>query len=150
MRRVVRAIEVYRLTGISLTEHNRRDHARQGDYDERIFALEWPRDALYARIDRRVEEMLKAGLLKEVRALMRLEKEQPTAVQAIGYKEIAAALRGETTLAEGVARMQQASRNYAKRQITWLKRDGRTQWIPAMGRSAEEIAQDIYERIERK
>ena len=62
----------------------------------------------------------------------------------------AAALRGETTLAEGVARMQQASRNYAKRQITWLKRDGRTQWIPAMGRSAEEIAQDIYERIERK
>lgn len=150
LRRVVRAIEVYRLTGISLTEHNRRDHARQGDYDERIFALEWPRDALYARIDRRVEQMLKAGLLKEVRALMRLEKEQPTAVQAIGYKEIAAALRGETTLAEGVARMQQASRNYAKRQITWLKRDGRTQWIPAMGRSAEEITQDIYERIERK
>ena len=150
VRRVVRAIEVYRLTGISLTEHNRRDQARQGEYDERIFALEWPRDELYARIDQRVEEMLQAGLLKEVRALMRMEQEQPTAVQAIGYKEIAAALRGETTLAEGIARMQQASRNYAKRQITWLKRDGRTQWIPAKGQSAEEIAQEIYERIERK
>ena len=147
VRRVVRAIEVYRLTGITLTEQNRRDRARKGDYDELIFALDWPRDILYARIDERVEQMLKNGLLKEVRALMRLEQEQPTAVQAIGYKEIAAALRDEISLKEAIVLMKQASRNYAKRQITWFKRDERTVWIQAAGRTAGDIAGEIYDRI---
>lgn len=147
VRRVVRAIEVYKLSGITLTEQNRRDRLRKGDYDEMIFALEWPRDELYARINARVDIMLESGLLKEVRALMRMTEEQPTAIQAIGYKEIAMALRDEITLHEGVELMKQASRNYAKRQVTWLKRDERTIWIPASGRNAADIAGEIYDRI---
>lgn len=147
VRRVVRAVEVYRLTGITLTEQNRRDRARRGDYDEMIFALDWPRDEIYARIDARVDEMVAQGLLKEVRTLMRSDDDQPTAIQAIGYKEIAAALRGEVSLSDAIIRMKQASRNYAKRQITWLKRDERTIWISAAGRASSDVAEEIYDRI---
>lgn len=147
VRRVVRAIEIYRLTGITQTEQNRRDRERKGDYNEMIFALEWPREEIYERINLRVDIMLKQGLLKEVRALMRLAGDQPTAIQAIGYKEIAAALAGDMSLNEAIELMKQVSRNYAKRQITWLKRDERTIWIPASGRSASDIAKEIYDRI---
>ncbi len=147
VRRVVRAVEVYRLTGITLTEQNLRDRARHGDYDEMIFALDWPRDEIYARIDARVDEMVARGLLKEVRALMRMDDDQPTAIQAIGYKEIAAALRGDVSLSDAIIRMKQASRNYAKRQITWLKRDERTIWISAAGRASSDVAAEIYDRI---
>ena len=147
VRRIVRAIEVYRISGITLTEQNRRDKLRKGNYDEMIFALEWPRDEIYERINKRVDIMINNGLLKEVRALMRLAADQPTAIQAIGYKEIAMALRDEISLKEAVEMMKQASRNYAKRQITWLKRDERTIWIPASGRSSSEIATEIYDKI---
>lgn len=147
VRRVVRAVEVYRLTGLTLTEQNRRDRARHGDYYEMIFALDWPRDEIYARIDARVDEMVARGLLKEVRALMRMDDDQPTAIQAIGYKEIAAALRGDVSLSDAIIRMKQASRNYAKRQITWLKRDERTIWISAAGRASSDVAAEIYDRI---
>ena len=94
--------------------------------------------------------MLKNGLLKEVRSLMRLEGDQPTAIQAIGYKEIAMALRDEISLSEAVSMMKQASRNYAKRQITWLKRDERTIWITASGRKSNEIVDEIYDIIRRR
>ncbi len=147
VRRVVRAIEVYKLTGITQTEQNRRDRERKGDYDEMIFALEWPRDELYERINQRVDIMISQGLLKEVRALMRLSEEHPTAIQAIGYKEIAAALRGDMKLSEAIELMKQVSRNYAKRQVTWLKRDERTIWIQASGRSSADIAEEIFDRI---
>ncbi|MGI6239023.1 MAG: tRNA (adenosine(37)-N6)-dimethylallyltransferase MiaA [Christensenellales bacterium] len=147
VRRVARAIEVYRLTGITLTEHNRRDAARKGEYNERIFALDIPREQLYARIDRRVDEMIEHGLLDEVRALMQLSEDHPTAIQAIGYKEIASALRGEMPLSEAIVQMKQATRNYAKRQLTWLKRDARVIWIDASECSASDAARIIYEKI---
>ena len=84
VRRVSRAIEIYRLTGITQTEHTRRDRLRQGDFREIIFGLDWPREALYRRIDARVDAMLEAGLVDEVRALMADERHHPTAMQAIG------------------------------------------------------------------
>jgi tRNA dimethylallyltransferase len=150
VRRVARAIEIYRLTGITLTEQNRLDAARRGDYDEMIFAIDRPREELYVRIDRRVDEMVERGLLREVRALMRLSEEHPTAVQAIGYKEIAAALRGEIRLPEAILQMKQATRNYAKRQLTWLRRDPRAIWLNASGKSAEELAHEILKLIKNR
>ena len=146
VRRVIRAIEVFRLTGVTLTEQNRRDREKRGEFDERLFAIDRPRDELYRRIDARVDAMVEHGLVDEVRALMELEQRQPTAIQAIGYKEIACALRGDMPLAEAILRMKQASRNYAKRQITWLKRDPRTIWISASGRTPSEVADEICER----
>lgn len=148
VRRVARAIEIYRLTGVTQTEHTRRDRARAGDYREIVFALDWPRDALYERIDRRVDDMIAHGLVDEVRRLMADEQAHPTAVQAIGYKEIAAALRGEIPMDEAVRWMKRATRNFAKRQMTWFRHDERVMWIKAEGRSAREIAGEMAGRIE--
>ncbi|MBR1560543.1 MAG: tRNA (adenosine(37)-N6)-dimethylallyltransferase MiaA [Clostridia bacterium] len=150
VRRVSRAIEIYRLTGVTQTEQIRRDRARPGDYDEIIFAPDWPRDVLYRRIDRRVDEMLENGLVDEVRRLMADENRHPTAIQAIGYKEIAAALRGEVTMEKAVYWMKQATRNFAKRQLTWFRHDDRVVWLPAEGRSAEDIAIEMAEIIKQK
>lgn len=147
VRRVVRALEIYQLTGRTQTEQAKLDAQREGDYDETIFALEWPRDALYSRIDRRVDEMLANGLVEEVRRLMANEERFPTAAQAIGYKEIAMALAGRMNMDEAVRLVKQATRNYAKRQMTWFKRDPRTVWIPAEGKNAEELAQQMRERL---
>ena len=101
---------------------------------------------LYERISRRVDAMLAAGLIDEVRRLKRDSSRYPTAAQAIGYKEIAAALDGRMDMDEAVERVKQATRNYAKRQLTWLRRDGRTQWISAENRTPAEIAEEIRER----
>ena len=148
VRRVSRAIEIYRLTGVTQTEHTRRDRARAGDYREVLFALDWPRDKLYARIDRRVDEMVERGLIDEVRRLMADENAHPTAMQAIGYKEIAAALRGETGMDEAIRRTKQATRNFAKRQLTWFRHDDRVIWLPAEGRGADAVAEAMLSYLQ--
>lgn len=146
VRRVSRAIEAFRLTG--KTQAQRLTSQGEGPYDARIFALNWPREALYRRIDRRVDEMLDRGMVDEVRALMADPLSHPTAVQAIGYKEIAAALEGRVSMADAISLVKQLSRNYAKKQMTWFRRDARVQWIEAEGRAAEEIAREIQELLE--
>ena len=148
VRRVSRALEIYRLTGVTQTEHTRRDRMRQGDYREILFALDYPREVLYRRIDRRVDTMIEAGLVDEVRRLMADESAHPTAMQAIGYKEIAAALRGEIGMDEAVRWTKQATRNLAKRQLTWFRHDDRVIWLNAIDRSAESLAQEMRDRID--
>ena len=148
VRRVTRAIEVYRLTGRTQTEQARLDAQREGDYRETVFALRWPREALYARIDRRVDDMVASGLIDEVRALTRDARSHPTALQAIGYKEIAAALEGRMPMDEAVALVKQLSRNYAKKQMTWFQRDARARWIDAMGKTVEQIVDEMIEILE--
>ena len=148
VRRVSRAIEVYRLTGRTQSEQARLDAQREGDYRETLFALNWPREELYRRIDARVDGMLAAGLVDEVRALMRDARSHPTAMQAIGYKEIAAALEGRLPMDEAVALVKKLSRNYAKKQVTWFKRDPRTVWIEAAGRGADEVALEMIRYLE--
>ena len=143
VRRVSRAIEIYRLTGMTQTEHTRQDRAREGDYREMLFALDWPRDALYRRIDARVDDMVAAGLVDEVRALLADPQRHPTAIQAIGYKEIAAALRGEMTVESAFCWMRRATRNLAKRQLTWFRRDDRVIWLSAEGKSPDELATEM-------
>ena len=150
VRRVSRALEVYRLTGVTLTEHTRLDRDREGDFREIIFAPDWPREALYSRIDARVDAMLAAGLVDEVRALMADESSHPTAIQAIGYKEIAAALRGEMPMEKAVYLTKKASRNLAKRQLTWFRRDTRVIWLPAEGESAASLAMRMRDAIEQR
>ena len=147
VRRVSRAIEIYKLTGMTLSEHSRLDMQREGDFREIIFAPDWPRETLYRRIDARVDEMLKQGLVEEVRALMASEQRHPTALQAIGYKEIAAALRGEITMEHAVWLTKKASRNLAKRQLTWFRRDPRVIWLEAEAESAETLAAQMQRVI---
>ena len=148
VRRVSRAIEIYRLTGRTQTEQAALDAAREGPFDERLFALDWPRELLYSRIEERVDQMLREGLIEEVRTLMRDADAQTTARQAIGYKEIAAALSGEVSMETAVGLLKQATRNYAKRQLTWFRRDPRVEWVHAEGRTAAQIAAEIEEKTE--
>ena len=150
VRRVSRAIEIFRLTGVTQTEHTRRDRARQGGYREIIFAPEWPREVLYRRIDARVDEMLAHGLVDEVRRLMADPHSHPTAMQAIGYKEIAQALRGEASMEDAIRWTKTASRNLAKRQLTWFRHDDRVIWLRAEGETPESLAGRMKEIIEEK
>lgn len=130
-RRIIRAAEVYLETGVTITEHNRRTKLLPPRYEARWIGLDFAnRAALYARIDRRVEQMMAQGLLEELQAL--LDRGVPptaTSLQAIGYKEPMAALRGEITMEEAVAKIQQESRRYAKRQLTWFRRNPAIAWI---------------------
>ncbi len=141
-RRIIRALEVYLETGQTITEHNRRTQAAPPRYAPLWLGLDFARRGeLYHRIDRRVECMLRQGLLEEVRSL--LAQGVPagcTAMQAIGYKEFADALAGRRTVAEATALVQQASRRYAKRQLTWFRRNGEIHWLI---RSAETDSKEI-------
>ena len=130
-RRIVRAIEIYRLTGKTITRHDEETRALPPRYEALTLALSFAdRADLYARIDRRVEQMVAAGLFEEVEGLLG-EGLSPacTAMQAIGYKEAALALRGEMTRQEAAALIQMNSRRYAKRQLTWFGRNPNARWI---------------------
>ncbi len=130
-KRVIRALEVYLETGKTMTAHNYETKQQPAKYDPCWIGLDYGnRETLYRRIDLRVEQMMENGLADEVRAL--LDSGVPasaTAMQAIGYKELTAYLRGEGTLPEAVAAIQQASRRYAKRQRTWFRRNPDIYWI---------------------
>ena len=130
-KRLVRAMEVWRLTGETISAHDERTRALPPRWDSLRVALSFAeRERLYARIDTRVDAMLRAGLADEVRELLRAGlSPDSTAMQAIGYKEIVAFLRGDCTQAEAVGTVKRESRRYAKRQLTWLRRDRALHWI---------------------
>ena len=130
-KRILRALEVYYETGDTITEHNRRTQALPPRFQPLWFALEdAQRATLYDRIDRRVEIMVQDGLIEEIRGLLaRGIPEKCTAMQAIGYKEFIQALRGECTTEEAVSQVQQSSRHYAKRQLTWFRRNPSIHWL---------------------
>lgn len=130
-KRLVRALEVYTLTGRTITEHDERSRLAPPRYRAKKIALDFQnREDLYARIDRRAALMFEQGLVQEVRELLAAGlSDGATAMQAIGYKEVVRCLKGEWTLEEAVEAVQRESRRYAKRQLTWLRRDDSLQWI---------------------
>ena len=130
-RRILRAAEVYLETGKTITQHNLETQAIPPKYEGAWLGLDFTdRAALYRRIDRRVEQMLEAGLLDEIRALLaRGIPRTATSLQAIGYKEPIDALEGRCTMEEAVEVMARESRRYAKRQLTWFRRNKRIHWI---------------------
>ena len=130
-RRIVRALEVFEATGLTISEHDERTRRLPPRYEAVRVALSFAeRAALYARIDRRVDAMVAAGLFEEVDGLLAGGLSPScTAMQAIGYKEAALALRGEIGRAEAIEQIKQASRRYAKRQLTWFRREPTTRWI---------------------
>lgn len=130
-KRIVRALEIYRLTGKTITQHDAETQTVPPRYDSLMVALDFVhRDDLYARINRRVDQMLDAGLLQEVQALLDFGlNDAHTAMQAIGYKEIVQAICGSITLKEAIEQIKQESRRYAKRQLTWLRRNPSVCWL---------------------
>ena len=130
-KRLVRAMEVWRLTGETISTHDERTRALPPRWPSVRVALTYAdRDALYARIDRRVDEMVAAGLFAETERLLAAGlSPESTAMQAIGYKETAAYFLGRCGRDEAVEQIKRASRRYAKRQLTWLRRDAGLHWI---------------------
>ena len=144
-RRVERAIAIFRATGVTKSEWDRRSREADPPYDARIIGLDYrDRETLYRRIDRRVDEMFDSGLVDEVRRVM--PRRDSTAGQAIGYKEILDAFDGLCTIDEARDRIKQATRNYAKRQLTWFRRNKAILWIYPDG---EPDLASIVEKAER-
>ena len=143
-KRIIRAMEVFLETGITITEHNRRTQAIPPKYQPVWFALEDKNRAdLYARIDARVTQMLQDGLVEEIQTLLASGiPAKATAMQAIGYKEFVAALQGHITIEEAADQVRQSSRHYAKRQLTWFRRNKDIHWlVREPGMTTEEILQ---------
>ena len=141
-RRVIRALEVYYETGITMTEHNRRTQEIPPRYSPLWIGLDFAeRSELYRRIDLRVGIMLEMGLIREIEDLLASGiPEKCTAMQAIGYKEFVATLKGECTLEEAADQVRQSSRRYAKRQLTWLRRNKNIHWLTReTGKDSQEI-----------
>lgn len=130
VKRVIRALEYYELTGQPISLHNREQRKKESPYAFSYFVLNDHRDRLYERIDLRVDEMLKAGLVEEVNALKKMGYDRSyVSMQGLGYKEILAFLEGEISLEEAVYRIKRDTRHFAKRQLTWFKREKEVIWV---------------------
>ena len=141
-RRIIRALEVWQETGETITTHNARTQAIPPKYNPLWIGLDYVnRQALYDRIDLRVRLMVEQGLLEEIRDLLGSGiPPSATAMQAIGYKEFIDAMAGRDTLENAIASVQQSSRRYAKRQLTWFRKNRNIHWICREdGQTAEEI-----------
>ncbi len=130
-KRIIRAMEVYLETGETITAHNLKTQQLPPRYQPVWLGLnDARREDLYARINRRVELMIEDGLIEEIRNLLDSDiSEKATAMQAIGYKEFVDALAGRCTIDEAIALVQQSSRKYAKRQLTWFRRNDSMRWL---------------------
>lgn len=122
VKRVIRALEIYHVTGKTKSEWDKQSRTNESKYDTKVIGLDFKdREKLYDRINKRVDIMLEKGLLDEVKALDCKEFRASTASQAIGYKEVLRYLDGHVSLEEAVEEIKKASRNYAKRQLTWFR-----------------------------
>ena len=130
VKRIIRALEFYHQTGQRISEHNERERQKESPYQFVYFVLNHERNRLYERIDRRVDQMLKDGLVKEVEALKSMGcTRDMVSMQGLGYKEILAYLEGELSLKEAIYRLKRDTRHFAKRQITWFKREREVIWL---------------------
>ena len=144
-KRIIRALEVYYETGETITEHNRRTQAIPPRYSPLWLGLDFAdRQELYSRIDLRVDIMLEQGLVEEIRTLLASGiSAKCTAMQAIGYKEFVAALEGIGTIEEAAEEVKKSSRHYAKRQLTWFRRNKEMHWLTRQaGQSTDKIIED--------
>lgn len=151
LKRVIRALEIYEQTGAKASDIFEEDSRRQSRYpNARFFGLTMDRQKLYTRIEQRVDMMIEAGLVEEVSRLMDLQIDpKSTAMQGLGYKEIAGYLGGDYSLDEAVELLKKNTRRFAKRQYTWFRADSRVQWIDVGGRTASEVSLLIKESLDK-
>lgn len=149
IKRVIRALEFYELTGKKISEHNEAERAKESAYDSCYFVLNDDRAVLYERIDRRVDKMLEDGLVEEVMKLKEMGCDRTlVSMQGLGYKEILSYLDGEISLEEAVYLIKRDTRHFAKRQLTWFRREKEVIWINKneFGYDEEKILQAIVEK----
>lgn len=130
VKRIIRALEFYELNGYPISEHNRKERQKEAAYDYCYFVLNDDREVLYQKIDKRVDAMIAHGLVKEVQTLKEMGYHKDmVSMQGLGYKEILAYLNGECSLEEAVYLIKRDTRHFAKRQLTWFRREKNVIWI---------------------
>lgn len=149
VKRVIRALEFFYKTGRPISEHNELERQKESPYDVSYFVLNDDRARLYERIDRRVDQMIKEGLVEEVRQLLDMGCDRSmVSMQGLGYKEIIDYLQGEICLEEAVYIIKRDTRHFAKRQLTWFRRERDVKWINRTDfASEEEILAYMLEEI---
>lgn len=153
IKRVIRALEFYHLSGKKISEHNETERQKQSPYNFAYFVLTDERAKLYERIDRRVDAMIEAGLVEEVKKLKSMGcSREMVSMQGLGYKEILAYLDGGCTLEEAAYIIKRETRHFAKRQLTWFKRERDVIWLDkqAFGYDDAAILKDMISILEEK
>lgn len=150
VKRVIRALEFYKQTGTRISAHNERERQKKSPYQFFYYVLTTDRPVLYERIDRRVDLMMEQGLVEEVRQLKEMGcTRELVSMQGLGYKEILAYLDGEASLEEAVYILKRDTRHFAKRQLTWFKRERDVRWLnlPEFDNDREQVLAHIINEI---
>ena len=153
IKRVIRALEFYHQTGQKISEHNERERQKESPYQFCYFVLNDRRECLYERIDQRVDQMIRNGLVQEVQALKeRGCTKQMVSMQGLGYKEIFSYLEGDCSLEEAVYIIKRDTRHFAKRQLTWFKRERDVIWVQkdALNYDDKKLLQSLLESIKER
>ena len=152
VKKVIRALEFLQQTGEKISDHNRIQAEQKSPYNFAYFVLNLNREKLYARIDQRVDKMIEAGLVQEVKKLMDQGfTPRLVSMQGLGYKEICAYLTGECTLQEAAERIKLGTRHFAKRQLTWFRREKEVIWLDKDSYASEdELLQDMLQILNEK
>ena len=145
-KRILRVLEIYHQTGKTKTMQEIESRAGGIPYDYHVFCIDMDREKLYDRINQRVDEMIKRGLIDEVESLLKEYKEFPTAMQGLGYKEVVWYLQNKITKEEMIEKIKMETRRYAKRQLTWFRKNKQTIWLDGL-KSKEENISIILEEI---
>ena len=145
-KRICRVLEVYKSTGKTKTELEKESRQKDVKYDFKVFAIDMERQILYDRINKRVDLMIEAGLIDEVNNLIKKYPDMPTAMQGLGYKEVVQYFEKKCTKEEMIEKIKQESRRYAKRQLTWFRRNKNIVWLDAK-KSLDENTKIILEEI---
>ena len=138
-KRILRILEIYHATGKNKTEQEIISREKGPKFDYKVFAINMDREKLYERINKRVDIMIDNGLIDEVKKLLNKYKEFPTAMQGLGYKEVKEYLENKISKEEMIDKIKQESRRYAKRQITWFKKNKQTIWINGLNKIEDNI-----------
>ncbi len=128
-KRIMRVLEIYHATGKTKTEQEIESRMQPIEYDYKVFAINWDRQVLYERINKRVDIMVEQGLIEEVKTILQKYKTFPTAMQGLGYKEVVDYIEGKYTKEEMIDKIKMETRRYAKRQLTWFRKNKQTTWL---------------------
>lgn len=130
-KRIIRILEIYHSTGKTKTEQEATSR-KEAEYDYKVFAINWERSMLYERINKRVDIMIEQGLIEEVKSIKEKYNKFPTAMQGLGYKEVVDYLDGKYSKEEMIEKIKMETRRYAKRQLTWFRKNKQTIWLDGM------------------
>ena len=138
-KRILRILEIYHATGKTKTEQEIESRKNPPQYDYQVYALKWNREILYERINRRVDKMLEQGLIEEVKEILKKHETFPTAMQGLGYKEVVQFLQGQMTKEEMIEKLKRETRRYAKRQMTWFRKNKQTIWLEGQAKIEDNV-----------